>query len=80
MHDSLDPMRHATLTRRVIQGFILLAAAIQSDGELFSISDTSYPHVFMNDPVRIPLVWHRKFFAFRFVEGDKARPLTARLA
>jgi hypothetical protein len=43
----------------------ILLAAVGCGAELFPISDTAYPHIFITDPATIPVVWHRKVFAFR---------------
>ena len=55
--------------RSLLLHLILLTASIKhGDCELFSISNTSYPHIFITDPVNVPVVWHRKLLGFRSVQ------------
>jgi hypothetical protein len=56
------------VSMKQLQHMLLLSMIISMGNcELFPISDTSYPHIFMTDPATVPLVWHKKFFAFRLV-------------
>jgi hypothetical protein len=56
------------VSMKQLQHMLLLSMIISMGScELFPISDTSYPHIFMTDPATVPLVWHKKFFAFRLV-------------
>lgn len=49
---------------RCLWHLLFLAGAAQA--EIFGISDKSYPHVYITDPVQAPVVaWHKKAFGFR---------------
>jgi len=50
-------------------GASLMMLGVPANGELFPISDTTYPHIFISDPATVPVIWHRKSFAFRHVHA-----------
>lgn len=53
---------------------LLLALLVeQALGELFPLSDVSYPHLFITDPVSMPVVWHRKSVAFMLAHSAGVR-------
>ena len=41
--------------------------------EIFGISDHSYPHVFITDPVQAPISWHSKEMGFRLQNSAAIR-------
>jgi hypothetical protein len=41
--------------------------------EIFSINDRNYPHLFINDPVTAPVIWHKKAFGFRLANAAAVR-------
>lgn len=67
-------------------GNLLLAAAAAAviivppcGAEMFSLNDRNYPHVFINDPVTVPVIWHKKAFGFRLANAAAVR-INARCA
>lgn len=53
---------------------ILLSMMVPlSPAEMFGISDKSYPHVFLTDPVQAPIVWHQKAIGFRLFHSAAVR-------
>lgn len=58
--------------------FSLLLVPLCVDAEIFSINDRNYPHVFINDPVTVPVIWHKKAFGFRLANAAAVR-INARL-
>lgn len=41
--------------------------------EIFSINDRNYPHLFINDPVTAPVIWHKKSIGFRLANTAAVR-------
>lgn len=41
--------------------------------EIFSINDRNYPHLFINDPVTTPVIWHKKSLGFRLSNAAAVR-------
>lgn len=37
--------------------------------ELFPVSDAAYPHIVISEPGTVPVVWHKKFVAFRYMQA-----------
>lgn len=42
-------------------------------GELYPLSDVSYPHLFITDPSNMPVVWHKKSMAFMLAHSAGVR-------
>ena len=53
--------------------WLLLLVGQPSGAEVFPISDSSYPHIFIQDPVTFPVVWHKKTFGFRLAHSAAVR-------
>lgn len=51
----------------------LLLAATVTDAALFPISTSSYPHLFVKAPVRVPVIWHSKAFASELAQSIAVR-------
>jgi hypothetical protein len=49
----------------LLEALLALVLLNGSACELFPLSDTAYPHVWISDPATVPVTWHRKIFAFR---------------
>ena len=53
--------------------FLMLQAIAPCKAEIFSISDVTYPHLVISDPLNLPVVWHKKSLAFRLVHSAAVR-------
>lgn len=58
---------------RPLCSLLLALAAGRALGELFPLSDVSYPHLFITDPVSMPIVWHKKSVAFMLAHSAGVR-------
>ncbi len=53
--------------------FFALVLVQSSHAELFPLNDMSYPHLFITDPVSMPVIWHKKSVAFMLAHSAGVR-------
>lgn len=58
---------------RAWQQLLLFLCMRSSLCEVFNLNDRNYPHVFINDPVTVPVIWHKKGFGFRLANAAAVR-------
>lgn len=63
----------ATLWAAILFLLFLLNLPPGALGETFTISDSNYPYIFVQEPSTIPVIWHRKTFAFRLAHSAAVR-------
>jgi hypothetical protein len=66
MHKNMDQ-------RHMLALFLLASCSSMCLAEIFGISDHSYPHVLITDPIQAPVVWHKKAFGFRLLNSAAVR-------
>ena len=53
---------------------LLLLLNKHCSGEIFSINDRNYPHIFINDQSTVvPVTWHKKAIGFRLANAAAVR-------
>lgn len=52
---------------------LLLGCTLHASAEMFSLNDHNYPYIFINDPVKVPVIWHKKAFGFQLANAAAVR-------